>query len=56
MNNGSDQNPKQKGGEKNVEPGIGNLVRSNRKARIGRNPATGNVFKKPAKLVVKKWE
>ena len=34
-------------------PGIGKLVRSNRKARMGRNPATGEAIKIPAKTVVK---
>ena len=36
-----------------VLPGIGRLVKSNRKARMGRNPATGEVIKIPAKTVVK---
>jgi DNA-binding protein HU-beta len=34
-------------------PGIGKLVLVNRKARIGRNPATGEEIKIPAKKVVK---
>ena len=34
-------------------PGIGKLVLSKRKARIGRNPATGEELKIPAKTVVK---
>jgi DNA-binding protein HU-beta len=34
-------------------PGIGKLVLSKRKARIGRNPATGQEIKIPAKTVVK---
>ena len=34
-------------------PGIGKLVLSNRKARMGRNPATGEQIKIPAKKVVK---
>ena len=34
-------------------PGIGKLVLSRRKARIGRNPATGEEIKIPAKTVVK---
>jgi DNA-binding protein HU-beta len=34
-------------------PGIGKLVLVNRKARIGRNPATGQQIKIPAKKVVK---
>ncbi|MCZ2079837.1 MAG: HU family DNA-binding protein [Bryobacteraceae bacterium] len=36
-----------------VIPGIGRLVRQERKARIGRNPATGESIKIPAKKVVK---
>ena len=36
-----------------VIPGIGKLVLSNRKARLGRNPATGEAIKIPAKKVVK---
>ena len=36
-----------------VLPGIGRLVKSNRKARMGRNPATGETVKIPAKTVVK---
>ncbi len=34
-------------------PGLGKLVLVNRKARIGRNPATGAEIKIPAKRVVK---
>ncbi len=34
-------------------PGIGKLVLSNRKARMGRNPQTGEAIKIPAKRVVK---
>jgi DNA-binding protein HU-beta len=34
-------------------PGIGKLVLVNRKARMGRNPATGETIKIPAKRVVK---
>jgi DNA-binding protein HU-beta len=34
-------------------PGLGKLVMSKRKARIGRNPATGESIKIPAKTVVK---
>jgi DNA-binding protein HU-beta len=34
-------------------PGLGKLVLVNRKARMGRNPATGEVIKIPAKKVVK---
>ena len=36
-----------------VVPGIGRLVRVDRKARVGRNPATGESIKIPAKKVVK---
>jgi len=36
-----------------VIPGIGRLKRVDRKARIGRNPATGEPIKIPAKKVVK---
>ena len=36
-----------------VMPGIGRLVRVERKARTGRNPATGEAIKIPAKKVVK---
>jgi DNA-binding protein HU-beta len=34
-------------------PGIGKLVKQKRKARAGRNPATGEAIKIPAKTVVK---
>jgi DNA-binding protein HU-beta len=34
-------------------PGIGKLVLVNRKARLGRNPATGEQIQIPAKTVVK---
>lgn len=34
-------------------PGLGKLVLVNRKARMGRNPATGATIKIPAKRVVK---
>jgi DNA-binding protein HU-beta len=34
-------------------PGIGKLVRAERKARLGRNPQTGEVIKIKAKTVVK---
>lgn len=34
-------------------PGLGKLVLVNRKARIGRNPATGATIKIPAKKAVK---
>src|SRR5215475_813897 len=36
-----------------VLPGVGRLVRVDRKARTGRNPATGESIKIPAKKVVK---
>lgn len=36
-----------------VVPGIGKLVLANRKARMGRNPQTGEAIKIPAKRVVK---
>jgi DNA-binding protein HU-beta len=36
-----------------VLPGIGRLVRLDRKARMGRNPATGETIKIAAKKVVK---
>ena len=36
-----------------VLPGIGKLVKSKRKARTGRNPATGEAIQIPAKTVIK---
>lgn len=36
-----------------VVPGIGKLVKVHRKARMGRNPATGAEIQIPAKTVVK---
>src|SRR5262249_7116012 len=36
-----------------ILPGLGRLVRVDRKARIGRNPATGEQINIPAKKVVK---
>ena len=36
-----------------ILPGIGRLVRVDRKARMGRNPATGEAIKIAAKRVVK---
>ncbi len=36
-----------------VLPGFGKLVKVNRKAREGRNPATGETIQIPAKTVVK---
>ncbi|MBI5179244.1 MAG: HU family DNA-binding protein, partial [Nitrospinae bacterium] len=34
-------------------PGLGKLVLVNRKARMGRNPQTGEAIKIPAKRVIK---
>jgi DNA-binding protein HU-beta len=34
-------------------PGVGKLVKADRKARVGRNPATGEQINIPAKVVVK---
>lgn len=34
-------------------PGLGKLVKQQRKARLGRNPQTGETIKIPAKTVVK---
>jgi len=34
-------------------PGLGKLIIVNRKARIGRNPATGETIQIPAKRVLK---
>jgi len=39
--------------DKFVIPGLGKLVLVHRKARIGRNPATGATINIPAKKVVK---
>lgn len=36
-----------------VVPGIGKLILVNRKARVGRNPATGETIQIPAKKVLK---
>lgn len=36
-----------------VVPGMGKMVRSERKAREGRNPATGETIKIPAKTTLK---
>ena len=36
-----------------ILPGLGKLVKAQRKARMGRNPATGETIKIPAKTVVK---
>lgn len=36
-----------------VVPGFGKLVKAHRKARMGRNPATGEAIKIKAKTVVK---
>ncbi len=45
-------NEVKKNGEFTV-PGFGKLVKTKRKARMGRNPATGEEIKIPAKTVVK---
>lgn len=42
-----------KGSGEFVIPGIGKLVKVNRAARMGRNPATGATISIPAKTVVK---
>jgi len=42
-----------KGSGEFILPGIGKLVKVDRKARMGRNPATGEEIKIPAKTVVK---
>lgn len=42
-----------KGSGEFVIPGIGKLVKKNRAARMGRNPATGEEIHIPAKTVVK---
>ena len=36
-----------------IVPGLGRLVKSNRKARMGRNPQTGEAIKNPLKTVGK---
>ena len=36
-----------------VVPGLGKAVKADRKARMGRNPQTGEAIKIPAKTVVK---
>ncbi len=36
-----------------ILPGLGKLVKVNRAARVGRNPATGATIQIPAKTVVK---
>ncbi|HEY6249035.1 MAG TPA: HU family DNA-binding protein [Candidatus Angelobacter sp.] len=36
-----------------VLPGLGRLMKSSRKTRMGRNPVTGEAIKIPAKTVVK---
>jgi DNA-binding protein HU-beta len=36
-----------------VVPGLGKAVKASRKARMGRNPQTGEAIKIPAKTVVK---
>ncbi|PLX25814.1 DNA-binding protein [Candidatus Parcubacteria bacterium] len=42
-----------KGSGEFVIPGIGKLVKKDRAARMGRNPATGEQIQIPAKTVVK---
>ena len=42
-----------KGGGQFVIPGLGKAVKANRRARMGRNPQTGEAIKIPAKTVVK---
>jgi DNA-binding protein HU-beta len=42
-----------KSGGQFVVPGLGKAVKANRKARMGRNPQTGEPIKIPAKTVVK---
>lgn len=42
-----------KGSGEFIIPGIGKLVKKNRAARMGRNPATGESIHIPAKTVVK---
>ncbi|MEK7067497.1 MAG: HU family DNA-binding protein [Patescibacteria group bacterium] len=42
-----------KGSGQFVIPGVGKLVKLHRKERMGRNPATGQSIKIPAKTVVK---
>ena len=42
-----------KGGGQFVIPGLGKAVKASRKARMGRNPQTGDPIKIPAKTVVK---
>ncbi|MGH9455042.1 MAG: HU family DNA-binding protein [Terriglobia bacterium] len=42
-----------KSGGQFVIPGLGKAVKANRKARMGRNPQTGEPIKIPAKTVVK---
>jgi len=36
-----------------ILPGLGKLIKKNRKARMGRNPATGEAIKIAAKTVLK---
>jgi DNA-binding protein HU-beta len=42
-----------KGSGQFVVPGLGKTVKAHRKARMGRNPQTGEAIKIPAKTVVK---
>jgi DNA-binding protein HU-beta len=41
------------GAGKFVIPGLGRAVKAHRKARMGRNPQTGQAIKIPAKIVVR---
>jgi hypothetical protein len=46
--------PRVQGSEEHIyDPGIGKLVLANRKARVGRNPQTGETIKIAARRVVK---
>ena len=51
--NGQKQSGNQPANTKFAIPGIGKLVKAERKARIGRNPQTGEAIKIKAKTVVK---
>ena len=42
-----------KSGGQFVVPGLGKALKANRKARMGRNPSTGEAIKIPARTVVK---
>jgi DNA-binding protein HU-beta len=45
--------PEKQGAGKFVIPGLGRSVKAHRKARMGRNPATGEAIKIKAKTVVR---